>query len=184
MSDDTAQNEQRSPRAVVITGFMAAGKTTVARALAALTGRVPLDTDDLIVAATGRTPQQIIDREGEPRFREYETRALAEALARAGPSVVALGGGAWTISANRELIARAGAVSVWLDAPFDLCLRRIDTEGARDARPFARDAERARQLYAERLAAYQQADVRVCVSEGRGAEELAAEIAAALGAGG
>ena len=105
---------------------------------------------------------------------------LEEGAAR----VVATGGGAWTLARNRSLVTAHGCLSVWLDAPFDLCLRRIDTEGARDSRPFARDAERARRLYAERLAAYCQADLRVCVLEGRNADELAAEIAAALGDGG
>ncbi|HEX8187131.1 MAG TPA: hypothetical protein VF586_02200, partial [Pyrinomonadaceae bacterium] len=59
-------------------------------------------------------------------------------------------------------------------------LRRIEDEGARDSRPFARDAGRARLLYEERLAAYRQADLRVRVPPGAGAEELAAQIASAL----
>jgi shikimate kinase len=173
-----------SRRAVVITGFMGAGKTTVGRALARLLGAPFVDLDDAVRELEGRGPRELIDEEGEDYFREAETRALRRVLESGTARVVATGGGAWTIERNRSLVAEHGCLSVWLDAPFDLCLRRIDTEGARDARPFARDAERARQLYAERLAAYQQADVRVCVSEGRGAEELAAEIAAALGAGG
>ena len=169
---------------VVITGFMGAGKTTVGRALARLLGETFIDLDDAVRELEGRGPRELIDEEGEEYFRESETRALRRVLEGGAARVVATGGGAWTLARNRSLVAAHGCLSVWLDAPFDLCLRRIDTEGARDSRPFARDAERARRLYAERLAAYGQADLRVSVAPDAGADELAAEIAAALAAGG
>jgi shikimate kinase len=169
---------------VVITGFMGAGKTTVGRALARLLGETFVDLDDAVRELEGRGPRELIDEEGEEYFRGAETRALRRMLERGEARVVATGGGAWTLARNRSLVAEHGCLSVWLDAPFDLCLRRIENEGARDSRPFARDAERARRLYDERLAAYRQADLRVPVAPEAGADELAAEIAAALGAGG
>ncbi len=169
-----------SRRPVVITGFMGAGKTTVGRALANLLGETFVDLDDVVRELEGRGPRELIDEEGEEFFREAETRALRLVLERGAARVVATGGGAWTLARNRSLVAAHGCLSVWLDAPFDLCLRRIDGEGARDSRPFARDAERARLLHEERLAAYCQADLRLSVAPDAGAEELAAEIAAAL----
>jgi shikimate kinase len=173
-----------SGRPVVITGFMGAGKTTVGRALAKLLGEAFIDLDDAVKELEGRGPRELIDEEGEAYFREAETRALSRVLERGEARVVAAGGGAWTLARNRSLVAEHGCLSVWLDAPFDLCLRRIDTEGARDSRPFARDTERAARLFEERLAAYCQADLRVPVTSETSAEGLAAEIAAALGAGG
>ena len=172
-----------SRRPVVITGFMGAGKTTVGRALARLLGETFVDLDDAVRELEGRGPRELIDEEGEDYFREAETRALSRVLERGEARVVATGGGAWTLARNRSLVAEHGCLSVWLDVPFELCLRRIDDEGARDARPFARDAERAQRLYAERLAAYRRADLRVPVAPEAGADELAAEIVAALGAG-
>ena len=169
-----------SRRPVVITGFMGAGKTTVGRALANLLGETFIDLDDAVRELEGRGPRELIDEEGEEYFREAETRALRRVLEGGGAGVLATGGGAWTLARNRSLVEEHGCLSVWLDAPFELCLCRIDTEGARDSRPFARDAERAQRLYAERLAAYRQAALRVRVSEGRSAEDLAAEVAAAL----
>lgn len=173
----------RDPLRVVVTGFMAAGKTTVARALAASLGCDALDTDELVAARAGRTPAEIIDADGEARFREIESRALAEALARPGPVVVALGGGAWTIPSNRELVAARGCLSVWLDAPFDLCWRRIDAAASdAPARPFARERERARALYEARRALYALADLRVPVRPGDSPLGVAARLARALAA--
>ena len=165
-------------RRIVITGFMGAGKTTVAGALARLLGCAPLDLDDFVTAREGRTPQRLIDEDGEAAFREAETRALREALERGGARVIATGGGTWTLERNRALVAAHGCLSVWLDAPFELCWERIARGGAAD-RPFARDRERARELYDRRLADYRLASVRVRVAPQLAAEEVAAEIAAA-----
>lgn len=168
---------------VVITGFMAAGKTTVARSLAARLGCATLDTDALVRERTGRTPAEIIDAEGEARFRELESGALRDALTNGRPAaavVIALGGGAWSVEANRELINARGCLTVWLDAPYELCRQRIDdataAAGAPD-RPNARDPERARALYDARRPLYALAAHRVEVAADRSAGSIVEEIA-------
>ena len=176
-------------RPIVITGFMGAGKTTVAAALARLLRRPLVDLDRFIAAREGRSARQIIDEDGEQKFREVESRALRSALDEgSAPAVIALGGGAWTISANRALVAERRSLTVWLDAPFELCWHRIAR--APEARPLARDPAGARRLYDERRAFYDQAMLRVEVTEGKTTEAIAAEIAdqlprlGARGAGG
>src|SRR5918911_223736 len=99
-------------RPVVITGFMGAGKTTVAGALAERLGRRALDLDEFIAGREGRTAQTIIDEDGEQRFRELETEALREAL-ETDAGVIALGGGTWTIERNRALVAEHTVLTVW-----------------------------------------------------------------------
>jgi shikimate kinase len=167
-------------RRVVITGFMAAGKTTVGRALARLLGAPFADLDDLVKELEERTARELIDEAGEQYFREAETRALLRVLEQGPARVIATGGGAWTLERNRAHVAAHACLSIWLDAPFDLCLRRILEGGGPSDRPFARDPERARALYEQRLAAYRLADLRVLVKPHASVEELAAEIAAAL----
>jgi shikimate kinase len=162
---------------VVITGFMGAGKTTVAAALAERLGCGALDLDDFIAGRHKRTPQMIIDEDGEPRFRELETEALRRAL-RTEACVIALGGGAWTIERNRALVAEHDGLAVWLDAPFELCWRRI--ESCARARPLARDPGRARALYDARGADYGRAGVRVKVEDGMSARAIAEIIVRAL----
>jgi shikimate kinase len=172
---DAADDGAPASRRVVITGFMGAGKTTVARALASRLGCAAIDADEFVAAREGRTPREIIEREGEPRFREIEARSLAEILADDSARVVALGGGAWTIQANRELVARHGCVAVWLDAPFELCWHRIARAGA-SARPLARDRSAARRLYEVRRGLYALASRRVEAGRSKSADRIAAEI--------
>jgi shikimate kinase len=171
----------KSPR-VLITGFMGAGKTTTARALARLLDCAALDLDELIAAREGRTPQQLIEAEGEAAFREKETAALRAALADGETRVLALGGGAWTIEANRALACGADWFVVWLDAPFDLCWRRIVAEASAPVRPLARDPVEARRLYEARRPLYALASARVEVREDRSAAEVAAQVLDLTGA--
>jgi len=146
-------------RRIVIVGFMGCGKTTVARALAQRLGREMIDLDSFITESEGRSPARIIEEDGEPAFREIETHALRDVLKPDDARVIALGGGAWTIAANRALVAQNHCLSVWLDAPFELCWERITSSG--DKRPLAPDRESARKLYDSRRSGYQHAKLRV-----------------------
>lgn len=163
---------------VIITGFMAAGKTTVAAALARQLDCRMIDLDEFIVEREGRSVPAIIGEDGEARFRGVETDALREALEKNEARVISLGGGTWTIERNRAMIAEYKGYVVWLDAPFELSWQRIK-RGESD-RPFARDFEKARRLYGERRKVYELAQLHVRVGEGREADDVAREIIAAL----
>ena len=163
---------------IIITGFMGAGKTTVALVLSQKLRSSIVDLDNFITEREGRTPQVIIDEDGEPRFREIEAQALREVLETGGARIIALGGGTWMSSDNRALIREYQGFTVWLDAPFELCWQRL--AGENNSRPLARDIKSARKLYDERRALYDQAMLRVAVGEERSADLIAAEIAEAL----
>jgi shikimate kinase len=167
-----------SERRVLITGFMAAGKTTVAHALARMLGAGALDLDDLVAAREGRSAQRLIDEEGEAAFRDAETRALEEALRDEGARVIATGGGAFTFERNRALVDARNCLTVWLDAPFELCRERIPAGD--NSRPLARDEAKARELYERRREIYALAELRVRVEPDSTPEQLAREIERAL----
>ena len=144
---------------IFIVGFMGCGKTTVARELARMLGKPFVDLDEQVERVEGRSPEQIISQDGEQPFREKETGELRELLRGAQGAVVALGGGAWTIAVNRELIQSVDSVVVWLDTPFDVCWQRIEQDA--QLRPMAPSRAAAESLFSERLAFYQMADLRI-----------------------
>ena len=146
-------------RRIVIVGFMGCGKTTAAKALARQLGCPMIDLDSFITEGEGRSPAEIIEQDGEPAFREIETRVLQDVLENSAARVIALGGGAWTIEANRALVAQHDCLSIWLDTPFDLCWQRIIS--GRTVRPLAPDRESAQQLYESRRATYELSDLKI-----------------------
>jgi len=165
-------------RRIAIVGFMGSGKTTVANALARQLGCGMVDLDSFITDREGRSPAEIIVQDSEPSFREIETRALKVVLEENAARVVALGGGAWMIEANRALVAQHDCLSVWLDTPFELCWKRI--ESSRTQRPLAPERESAEALYDSRRPVYGLAQIRIDSHEITGPEEIAIEVEAHL----
>lgn len=163
---------------IIITGFMGAGKTTVATSLAQKLSCKMIDLDRFIAEREGRSAQVIIEEDGEEYFRDIESRALGDALETENVGIVALGGGAWTVPRNRTLVKERGGFTVWLDAPFELCWKRIESEGK--ARPLGRDLHGARKLFLKRRATYDQAMLRIEIDEDKSAAAVAAEITDAL----
>jgi shikimate kinase len=120
---------------LVLVGMMGAGKTTVGRKVAERLGWRYLDSDEQVMAATGKSVVELFAEGGESAFRAEEARVLAEALSESEPVVVSAAGGVVLASANRALLARAGTV-VWLRAdPATLADRVV----AGDHRPLLGD---------------------------------------------
>ncbi|MGH9853738.1 MAG: shikimate kinase [Blastocatellia bacterium] len=169
MSRSQISNSQ-SP--IFLLGFMASGKSTVGPALAAKLDRQFIDLDRVIEAKVGRPIAELIAREGEERFRQIETETLREAASH-GFAIIAPGGGAITRVENRELMWRLGT-TVWLDAPFDLCWRRIQKDGA--TRPLAPDEASARARYEQRLPLYRQASIHIPISQSQAPDDISGTI--------
>jgi shikimate kinase len=167
-----------SNQTIIIIGFMGCGKTTVANELARLRNCRAVDLDSWISEHEQRAPGKIIEREGEEAFRRIETQALREVLREESASVVAVGGGAWTVAENRQLIAQQGAFTIWLDCLFEVCWQRIEAE--HEVRPLARSREVAETLFAARRPLYALADVRIPVAESDSVEGIAQKVVGAI----
>ena len=94
---------------IVLIGMPGCGKTTVGRALAALTGRPFLDADEEIEKVAEKTVPEIFRTEGEAGFRARETAVLAELGKRSG-IILATGGGAVTREENIPLLRQNGTL--------------------------------------------------------------------------
>jgi shikimate kinase len=165
----------RNPQsAIVLVGFMGSGKTTVAKVLAEKLDCDFVDLDSFIESREGRSIASIIDEKGEASFRGIETKALRDVFEENRARIIAPGGGAWMIEENRKLISEYDCLTVWLDAPFELCWERIKTES--DTRPFARDKEKARRLYDSRKDIYGLSQICIEVFQEMSVEEIADKI--------
>ncbi len=135
---------------------MAAGKSTVARALGARIDWRVEDVDSRIEAREHRAVADIFATRGEARFRAIEREVLRDLLPLRH-TVVATGGGTFADPANRRLINADGA-SVWLDVSFETVVDRIPPDGRR---PLAADRTTMEALYRTRQSAYRHAHLRL-----------------------
>ena len=169
---------------VVLVGPPTSGKTTVGTALADALGVEFRDTDADVEAEAGAPVPDIFVDLGEPHFRALEVRAVARALAE-HDGVLALGGGAVTSGATRELLVaygRAGGTVVWLDVDLASAAKRA---GFSRDRPLLLGNPRAilRAMLAERAPLYREV-ATVTVSTGdRTPDEVVAEVLGSLRAG-
>lgn len=135
--------------ALVFAGFMGAGKSSAARAVAAELGVPALDSDHEIERELGEPIESWFDRNGEAAFRKVEEDVVLRLLERPDLRVLALGGG--SLGAERVQEALRRHVVVYLD---------VDTESAwhrcGGSRPLARDRNRFEQLHEERRPLYEE----------------------------
>jgi shikimate kinase len=169
---------------LVLVGPPASGKTTVGTALAAALGAAFRDTDHDIELHTGSTVADLFVSDGEPHFRALEQQAVARALDE-HDGVLALGGGAVTSAATRELLVaygRAGGTVVWLDVDLASAAKRV---GLSRDRPILGINPRAmlRHMLETRAPLYGEVATLTVQTGGRPAADVVAEVLAALTSG-
>jgi len=159
---------------------MGAGKTTVGLELSKQLGWKLTDLDDLIVKRARKSIADIFSTEGEPAFRQRESKALAEVIRQAAKQtiVIALGGGAYVQPNNFEAIRESGCRTIHLDADLDTLTSRCQREGK--VRPLLQDQNQFRQLYEARRSGYMKADHRV-ETAGKSVHQIVTEIMLQLG---
>ncbi|MEO7191085.1 MAG: shikimate kinase [Vicinamibacterales bacterium] len=148
-----------TPDKIYLVGFMAAGKSTAARALAARLRWRHEDVDDLIEKRERLTVSEIFAKSGEAYFRQVE-REILRLLQPLRHVVVATGGGTFADPENRTAINLDG-ISVWLDVPLPDIIARIPLDGRR---PLAADRAQLERLYLARVDTYRLAHVRISAS--------------------
>jgi shikimate kinase/3-dehydroquinate synthase len=164
-------------RSVVLSGFMATGKSTVGRLVAERLGLPFVDTDDVMAAEAGMSVGELFAREGEAKFRDREAAVILPLLDDGVPRVIAFGGGAVTVPRVRHAALEAATVITFVASP-ETIASRASLASQIDERPnlgSASPVDRARDLLALRREAY--GECHACIStDGRTPEELASAV--------
>lgn len=163
-----------SDKPIVLIGFMATGKSTVGRLVAARTERAFIDLDAAIEAVAGKSVAEIFKQEGEPGFRAQESAALQMALEKRNV-VIATGGGAACRENNLRAMLEAGFVVALQADPAEV-IRRVGSGSGRPLLDGQADPQQAAmKLLAEREPFYARAHARID-TVGRPPEHVATDV--------
>lgn len=161
---------------LILTGFMATGKSVAARACAQILGWRLIDCDAIITARAGRPIAEIFRAHGEAHFRTLERELIADIAGERRrcpqcgnplPAVIATGGGAIVDPRNFAALSRIGVI-VCLTARPEVIARRIGPAAA--SRPMLTAGgkplpERIAELIAARREAYARAPLSLDASD-------------------
>ena len=162
-------------KAIYLTGFMGAGKTTIGEQLADKLNVSVLDTDQLIVQKLNSTIKEIFEQYGETYFRQAENDILTELPTE--NVIVTTGGGIVINDENRGIMKKNGHV-ILLHANIDITYERVHTD---TNRPIANKLTKAElnKLYQSRISFYEDCTIKIETSN-KNIEEIVDEIIAQL----
>ncbi len=160
-------------RPLVLSGFMATGKSTVGRSVAQRLKRPFVDLDQLIEDQAGCSISELFRTRGEPAFRALERQALLDVL-RDDAVVLSVGGGALLDRAMRlDVLERARVVT--LRASAAEVARRAATDTARPLLGATADVEGTQALLELRAPSYAECHASVD-TEGRDVAAVVADV--------
>ncbi|HEY9157926.1 shikimate kinase [Candidatus Binatus sp.] len=177
---------------LILTGFMATGKSSVGPLVARRLGWKFVDVDAVIAVQAGKSIAQIFAEHGEADFRRLEREVVAHLTGDRRrcpqchglrPEVISTGGGVLLDESNCAALKRAGVI-VCLTARPEVVAARVERSKSR--RPKLTEGgkstlARIKELMAERADAYARADVQIDTSD-LTVDQLADHVIAAFAA--
>ncbi len=121
---------------IILTGFMATGKSKIGKCLANILGFSFIDTDELIEIKENKTINTIFSEYGEEYFRDVETE-VAKDVSVFDNTVISTGGG-MVLRKGNLLYLRNNGVVVNLSADFSVIEKRLSH--ASSTRPLLKNA--------------------------------------------
>lgn len=118
---------------IILVGYMAVGKTTIAHLLAEKTSIKFVDLDKLIENKEGVSVPEIFLQHGEIYFRKLEHELFKESVASQEKLIISTGGGTPCYANNHLLLQGEGIASIYLKASIGVLLERL--QSGKDQRP-------------------------------------------------
>jgi shikimate kinase len=161
---------------LILTGFMATGKSSAGPLVARRLGWEFVDVDSVIVAQAGKPIAQIFADHGEAHFRRLEREVVAHLTGDRRrcpnchgphPEVISTGGGVLVDESNCAALKRVGVI-VCLTARPEVVAARVERSKSR--RPKLTEGgkstlARIKELMDERADAYARADIQIDSSD-------------------
>ncbi len=159
---------------IVITGFMASGKTEISKAIASISKYTLLDTDDMIVKKAGMTINGIFAEYGEEYFRKLESEIVKDA-AKGDNAVISTGGGVVLSGANIDELRKTGVI---FNLAPDFSVIKDRLELAASTRPLLKNQsiDEVKKRFDARKPFYDNCDFKIKVVTGRTPKSYAMEI--------
>jgi shikimate kinase len=162
-------------RGLALVGVRGTGKSTVGRLLAERLDRPFLDADAVLEARLGTSIPTLFAEQGEPVFRDWEERVLADLTGQSG-AVIATGGGVVLRATNRRRLREFGLV-VWLAADPETLAQRLRSDprglAGRPALTSSGTLDEIANVLEARTPLYQEVADAVVQTQGRTAREVA-----------
>ena len=163
---------------IVLTGFMASGKSEISRILAKKLRYKLFDTDELIVEKEGITINEIFAKFGEEYFRSVEHEVICE-VSKNDKAVISTGGGVVLNKKNIDALRENGII-INLAPEFKTIQARLEKASA--TRPLLKNSsiEEIRERFESRKPYYDNCDKKITVTNDKTAAQHADEIISSL----
>ncbi len=148
---------------IILTGFMATGKTVVSKRLAEKLGYRFVDTDQQIERYTKKSVSDIFTQAGEAEFRRLE-KLLLHWLIHYERAVISSGGGMIVNPDNLKELKKMGKI-ICLTASPEVILERIKHETQRPLLHNPDPLSKIKELLVKREASYTNADYTIDTSQ-------------------
>jgi shikimate kinase len=132
-----------------LTGFMAAGKSTIGPILANTLGWIFFDLDREIEKQEGMKIVELFEKKGEDYFRSIETDILKK-LSKNEESIISLGGGAIASEVNFKIIKSSGKI-IYLRSSPEMAYKRLRFKKDRPAFVFENVEVPTKEQFLERI---------------------------------
>jgi len=156
---------------VILTGFMAAGKSSVGQILANELGWDFIDTDAEVQKTTGLSIPEIFREFGEERFRFEESKIVSK-LGGVSKTVISTGGGTVLNPDNLAILQEKGSI-VHLYIPLNIAVQRAKINQNRPL--LGKNPAELERLWLERQDVYMKAALTIDASH-KDVSTIAAEI--------
>ena len=166
---DGIEKEILNHRNIVLTGFMASGKTVVGKALAEKLGRKFVDSDKLIEEKCRMSIPEIFEKYGEEYFRNIESQVIEEISLKSG-AVIATGGGA-VLNKDNIAVLRKNATIVNLEPSGEVVAARLSKDDGTRPLNKGQDINQILDRFEKRKPFYDNCDVKVKITKEMSVED-------------